>query len=305
MQRREIVVPRPDCELAGSIWLPNAAPEAPLIVMHPGSGPSDRDNDTLFPPIRERFLAGVWAVASFDKRGVGGSTGAWTDADIAAQAQDAVACVAACRDAVPATSAGLFGHSQGGWVVLQAAAHGAAVDFVITNSGPGVTPREQEMFATRQGLQGCSVVDADAALAAMAELFDLAARATPWPQVRAWLADPARAAVMGILAEIGAFVPADAALWGLTVALIDHDPRAAMPLLTVPILTVFGANDTAVPVEASVDAYRRHVRPDLLTVAVLDGDHRLEAPDSAGFAPGYLSLLADFVAGRSRQPSPG
>lgn len=304
MKRREIVVPRPDCDLAGSIWLPDRELEAPLVVMHPGSGPSDRDNDTLFPPIRERFLAAGWAVASFDKRGVGGSTGAWTDADIVGQAQDAVACVAACRDAIGASSAGLFGHSQGGWVVLEAAARGAAVGFVIANSGPGVSPREQEMFATRQGLQGRSAADVDAALAAMTELFDLAAGGTPWPQVEAWMADPARAVAMRTLADIGAFVPADAALWGLTAALIDHDPRAAMRLLTVPILTVFGANDTAVPVEASVDAYRRHVRSDLLTVAVLEGDHRLETPDGTGFAPGYLSLLADYVGGRSRQPSP-
>ena len=90
----------------------------------------------------------------------------------------------------------------------------------------------------------------------------------------------------------------------MTAALIDHDPRAAMRLLAVPILTVFGAEDSAVPVEASVAAYRRCVRADLLTVAVLDhGDHRLMQPGSTDFASGYLDVLADYVAARSPHPS--
>jgi hypothetical protein len=41
--------------------------------MHPGSGPSDRDNDVLFPPIRDALLAAGIAVCSFDKRGAGES----------------------------------------------------------------------------------------------------------------------------------------------------------------------------------------------------------------------------------------
>ncbi len=306
MQTREIVVPRPACELAGTIWSPAGSERAPLVVMYPGSGPSDRNNDTLFPPIRGRFLAQGWAVASFDKRGVGASTGEWTDADIALQAEDAGACVAACREAVSPLSVGLFGHSQGGWVVLEAAARGAAVEFVITNSGPGVSPREQELFATRQGCRraGYDGADTDAAVAVIDQLFGLAAGRTPWSAARAWMAEPARTHAMGILTATGAFLPADAGLWGLTAAMIDHDPRAAMRQLTVPLLTVFGADDTAVPVEASVAAYRHCVRPGLLTVAVLDGgDHRLMQPDSTDFAPGYLDLLADYVGARSPHPS--
>ena len=50
--------------------------------MHPGSGPSDRDNDVLFPPIREHLLGAGIAVCSFDKRGVGGSAGSWLEAGL-------------------------------------------------------------------------------------------------------------------------------------------------------------------------------------------------------------------------------
>jgi len=45
--------------------------------MHPGSSPSDRPNDIFVPPIRDRLLRSGFAVCSFDKRGVCGSTGDW------------------------------------------------------------------------------------------------------------------------------------------------------------------------------------------------------------------------------------
>ena len=45
------------------------------------------------------------------------------------------------------TPLGVFGHSQGGWVVIEAAGRGAPAAFVISNSGPGVTPAVQDRFA--------------------------------------------------------------------------------------------------------------------------------------------------------------
>jgi NAD(P)-dependent dehydrogenase (short-subunit alcohol dehydrogenase family) len=41
--------------LAGSVWAPAHQPK-PIVIMHPGSGPSDRHNDGYFPPIREIFV---------------------------------------------------------------------------------------------------------------------------------------------------------------------------------------------------------------------------------------------------------
>ena len=108
--------------MAGTLWLPEGNADATLL-MHPGSGPSDRDNDVYFPPIRESLLDAGIAVCSFDKRGVGGSSGRWQDAGIIEQADDLSACLKVLLgDAAVPKPVGLFGHSQGGWVVLEAAA---------------------------------------------------------------------------------------------------------------------------------------------------------------------------------------
>ncbi|MES1239295.1 MAG: alpha/beta hydrolase, partial [Chloroflexota bacterium] len=64
--RIELVTPGPPA-LAGTLWLPDGDVAA-TVVMVPGSGPTHRDNDTYFPPIRDGLLAAGIAVASFDKR---------------------------------------------------------------------------------------------------------------------------------------------------------------------------------------------------------------------------------------------
>ena len=79
--------------LAGTVCLPAGEAVAGML-MHPGSGPSNRDNDWFFPPIREHLLAAGIAVCSFDKRGVGGSTGSWLEAGIEEQADDLLAGLA-------------------------------------------------------------------------------------------------------------------------------------------------------------------------------------------------------------------
>jgi uncharacterized protein len=93
---RELTVRNGEVTLAGSLWLPESRPVA-TVLMHPGSGPSNRDNDVYFPPIRAHLLERGCAVCSFDKRGVGESTGRWLEAGIVEQAEDLRAGVEAPR----------------------------------------------------------------------------------------------------------------------------------------------------------------------------------------------------------------
>lgn len=278
--------------LAGSVWTPDSRPPRALVLMYPGSGPSDRDNDVFFPPIREAFLREGFAVASFDKRGVGGSGGDWLTASMGDQAGDVVAFLTVARGLVPGVPVGLYGHSQGGWVVLEAVAAGHP-DFVITSSGPSVSPRVQEEYSTRASLAGRD--DADEVLASFGELFDRVGR--PWDEVAVWMAEPERAPHFATLASVGAFVPDGPELWHFAGLIIEHDPAAALSALTVPLLAVLGSVDNVVPVEASAEGFRRHVRPELLTLRIVEGgDHRIQDPETHELIPEYLPLLTGFVA---------
>jgi pimeloyl-ACP methyl ester carboxylesterase len=288
---RELSVPSGDVLLAGTLWLPANEPAA-IVLMHPGSGPSDRDNDVFFPPIREHLLAEGIAVCSFDKRGVGSSTGRWQEAAIEHQADDALAAVGAllAEGSIDAPI-GLFGHSQGGWVVVEAAGRGADVAFVVPNSGPGVTPGEQERYAARTRLErdGADPAEIDDALRSFDALLDMLREGVALDDVRGQL----------IAADLSVpvnFELADEADWNLMRALVDYDPRPALERIDVPVLALFGEADPIVPVDASVAVYEEAVRPELLAVVVLEGaDHRMQVGDPPRLADGYLEALTAFV----------
>jgi uncharacterized protein len=276
--------------LAGTIWRPDGEPVAG-VLMHPGSGPSDRHNDVLFPPIREHLLAAGIAVCSFDKRGVGGSGGSWLDAGIAAQADDLLAGLAVFRsESAGGLPIGLFGHSQGGWVVVEAAGRGAPVAFVITNSGPGVSPVQQERYSLANRV-------ADDRLPEALEVYDaVVAVLRERPPMAAGLEQLDAAGVRYSDLPGMEFVFEDEAVWDLAAAIFEFDPAPAQSALAVPMLAVFGEADKVTPPEESAAALRAAVRPELLQVEVFpDGDHRLMHGDPPRFVDGYLDRIAAFV----------
>jgi pimeloyl-ACP methyl ester carboxylesterase len=270
--------------------------------MHPGSGPSDRDNDVFFPPIRQHLLESGVAVSSFDKRGVGKSTGRWQEAAIEEQASDAIACIDALRaDASLDVPVGLYGHSQGGWVVVEAAARCPDAAFVVTSSGPGVTPGEQERWATRAHLTRAGIPENeieevgryyDRVIAMMRSGLPLAVvrervEANGFPQAFKTVSLPV--------------LPEDEADWQLFAAMVDYDPRPALERIEVPVLALFGADDPITPVEDSVAVFRELGQPGQMQVEVFAGaGHRLETGDPPTLADGYLETLAIFVLAAAR-----
>ena len=276
--------------LAGTLWRPVGDAVAG-VLMHPGSGPSDRNNDVLFPPIREHLLGAGNAVCSFDKRGVGGAAGSRLDAGIAEQADDLLAALAVFRSESPrGLPLGLFGHSQGGWVVVEAASRGVPVAFVITNSGPGVSPARQERYSLANKLRDDRMPEAlaayDAVVAVMREGPSLAAGLQ---QLDA--AEVPYRELPGL-----EFVFEDDAIWRLFAVISDYDPAPALSRITVPVLALFGADDKVTPPDESVAALRAAVRPELLQIEVFpEGDHRLYHGEPPRFVDGYLDRITSFV----------
>jgi uncharacterized protein len=275
--------------LAGTVWLP-AGDAVAGVLMHPGSGPSTRDNDWFFPPIREHLLAAGIAVCSFDKRGVGGSTGSWLDAGLHEQADDLLAGLTVFESEARGLPISLFGHSQGGWVVVEAAGRGAPVAFVVTSSGPAVSPARQERYSLANKLaaakEGEALAAYDAVLAVLRErptlergVEQLDAAGVPYRDLP------------GL-----DFVFEDEAIWRLFAVISDYDPAPALSRITVPVLALFGAADQVTPPEESVAVLRSAVQPELLQVEVFpEGDHRLHHGDPPRFVDGYLDRLASFM----------
>ncbi|MCI0544494.1 MAG: lysophospholipase [Actinobacteria bacterium] len=284
---REVVATRVGVTLAGSVWERTRVSPTALVIMHPGSGPSNRRNDGYFDPLRDELVDAGLAVAAFDKRGVGRSTGRWQEAGIEAQASDLLAELAALEEVLDLAGlpVGLFGHSQGGWVVIDAASRHEGFAFVIVNSGPGVTPAVQERFAARVKLEqsGATSAEVESGMSRYDEMVGLARAGAPFNEARGHH-------------ELADFVPEEDAAWRFWTSIADYDPARALRDVRAPVLALFGGEDRIVPVEDSIEVFRAVVPPNRLTVEVFEGaDHRIQVGDPPRFAPGYVETILGFL----------
>jgi pimeloyl-ACP methyl ester carboxylesterase len=210
-----ITAPGPDGPLEGTLL--NAGQKAPVVLMIPGSGPTDRDgnNPLGITAAPYRLLAealgqkGVSTVR-IDKRGMFGSKAAIPDANkvtIGDYATDTHAWVKAVRERTGAKCVWVLGHSEGGLVALAAAqkpdgrcgislvsAPGRKLGDVMREqlrSNPANAPVLDDALAAIDSLEAGKSVEVSAMHPALQKLFA--------PQVQPFLidimgADPAKLA---------------------------------------------------------------------------------------------------------------
>jgi pimeloyl-ACP methyl ester carboxylesterase len=140
-----ITAPGPNGPLEGTLL--DAGTKAPVVLMIPGSGPTDRDgnNPLGITAAPYRLLAealgqkGVSTVR-IDKRGMFGSKAATPDANkvtIGDYAADTHAWVKAIRDRTGAKCVWVLGHSEGGLVALESAQNPQGICGIILVSAAG------------------------------------------------------------------------------------------------------------------------------------------------------------------------
>ncbi len=142
---KPLTAPGPDGDLAGT--LADGGKGAPVVLIIPGSGPTDRDgnNPMGVTAAPYRMLAGALAERGIssvriDKRGLFGSKAATADPNkvtIADYAEDTRSWVSSIRSATGAQCVWVLGHSEGALIALAAARQPDGVCGVITVSGAG------------------------------------------------------------------------------------------------------------------------------------------------------------------------
>lgn len=130
--------------LAGTLTLPPGEGPFPVAITISGSGPSDR-NGTHFEHqpyliIADHLTRQGIAVLRFDDRGVGESTGDYSQATSADLATDVEAGVEFLKKhpKIDANRIGLVGHSEGGLIAPMVAAERDDVHFIVLLAGTGV-----------------------------------------------------------------------------------------------------------------------------------------------------------------------
>ncbi|MFG3257604.1 alpha/beta hydrolase family protein [Streptomyces sp. NPDC048172] len=314
MDVREVAFGSAGVRLVGTLALPRReaaadGPGVPGVVMIGGSGDSDRDNGTYFPPLRRCLADAGFAVLSYDKRGVGASSGDWRAGTLAELADDASAARDFLRGTPGADPArvGFLGHSEGGWAALLAATGRDDVPWLVTSGCPAVTPAVQgrheltNLVRASATASGSATPDEESALALYDRLTEAGRRGADFGEarelVRAAGSPPWVAELWGEL---------DAALWGFLARKQDHDPLPGVRGLRCPHLAAYGAADPLVPVAESVRLLAaangeagRALRATLTAELFPGADHRVQVDAGTRLAPGYPEALLRWLRNRT------
>ncbi|WP_175853476.1 alpha/beta fold hydrolase [Burkholderia anthina] len=262
MLQAEIEVPGPAGPLRGTLLSP-AGSDAPVLLIVPGSGPTDRNGNgplglqaSTYRMLAEELLSKGIASVRIDKRGMYGSASAIPDANdvtLGDYAADVRAWVTAIRTQTGASCVWVLGHSEGGLVALSAAQQADGMCGLILVSTAG-RPLGQVL---RQQLRS-NPANAPILANAMAILESLEAGKT----VDASGIDPA---LMPLFRpHVQRFLMSE-----LTV-----DPATLLAGYRKPVLIVQGTRDIQVAVEDAQLLQRANPRAELALVA--DANHVLK-----------------------------
>jgi dienelactone hydrolase len=250
---QEISVEARGQRLEGTVRAPLAPGRRPAMVFVSGSGNGSRDE---FTPQADFLARAGMVTLAYDKRAVGYN---FRDRDFGLLADDVLRMVSylATRPDVDPARIGVWGVSEGGWVVPIAAARSSAIGFVVLVSSPNVSPLRQVAWALNEQLLR---------LRAPIGVRDLLTRA-----MGAVGFDFLRHDAMPALRRIRQPV---LALYG------TNDP-------SIPFVESTRALTTALK-EAGNDRY---------TIRFLaQGDHAMRI-NGGPFTPGYLETLANWIKG--------
>jgi alpha-beta hydrolase superfamily lysophospholipase len=296
-----------DVMLAGTLYVPLTKGPHPAVFLLQGSGDSDREAEWFY---ADQFARRGIAALTYDKRGVGASTGNWELASFDDFAGDALAGVhyLQSRTDIRPGQVGLYGRSHGGMVAPLAAARSSDVAFVINVSG-NATPVTRQIIYDNQNqmrAKGYSEHDIADAVSYLNEKYEVGRTGRGWTELKAkidelqsrqtsWLAD--YAGVPQSLEDLQFF-------WQVQ---FSYNPVTAWQKVKCPVLGIFGEKDTSTPVVESVSnikaALKQAGNKDHLLKVFPAADHALlhwpkdESAHWPVLAKGFLNTMMNWLTG--------
>ena len=251
-------------KLEAALFIPNSGEEKkPAVVFTPGSGDSLYQNYSprlLETYVVDLFLERDFAVMLVNKRGMGQSEGNYVKNSIEGRADDLYNAVSFAQNYsnIDPENVGVIGHSQGGWVVAQAAGEHSDIAFFVSLAGPTMTMRENSLdnqthTARCEGLEG---KDFDEYIVKQQKNIDLSIS-------------------IGEATGFGFFA--------FDARNMNYDPRNALLNVKSPGLYAFAENDRlvtpALNIERMEEIFDGNVPEHLSAVTIANGTHGYQIVD--------------------------
>lgn len=260
-------------ELSGSYVAPCGRRDAPAAVLVAGTGPVDRDvtflKHRLFRTLAHSLARAGIASLRYDKRGVGHSEGDFSTAgpddfiaDVLGAMKYLVGQVRLASDQV-----GLLGHSEGGMVALTAAATAPETPFCVALACPLLSGEENlvRSFAllARGSLDRDGIYDKYVSELTVLLRFARAHDASVSPADALTLADSLAPRIVNQRTQdiLGGKALTGTEFLDLLASpcletCLSWDPSRTVPLVTCPVLFVYGGRDVQAPAAENVPAAR-------------------------------------------------
>jgi uncharacterized protein len=295
--------------LTGSLYRPSLPGPHPAVALVLGSGEQDRNYGGAGPALGRHFARNGFACLTWDKPGVGQSTGDFNAQTFQDRAEEALAAVRFLRERpdIRSDQVGLWGHSQGGAVVPLAASQSDSVSFIIQVSGWQGPAWRQDLARVEAELRADESPEADikAAVAFARLRMDMIVGAGPYEDL-----ERAQEKVKD-QPWFKAVHFCDRARFYSGRLTCGHDTTQSWEKVHCPVLVIYGDMDTSSgPPDGLVAIIRRGLAKagnDDVTVRIFPGaDHSLfpakrwEAQGDPEFVPGYLDTMTGWLARRGR-----
>jgi uncharacterized protein len=266
--------------LAGTLTLPLSMAPFPAVVLCTGSGPQDRNEEVFghkpFLVLADHLTRLGIAVLRVDDRGVGKSTGTFTEATSEDFAADALAAVEylKTRKEIDPSEIGLLGHCEGGLIASMVAVQSRDVAFLVMMAGPGLRGDQISLGPGGADLEAGLISDELIAQlrAAQDRIFSIIkqeqhhggaeARVRKEAEVFRHIATRIRAESTGfqrkkaetVAASIESQPPVLLSRWFRFY--LRYDPRTALMKVKCPVLAINGDKDIQVPAQANLKVIR-------------------------------------------------
>jgi pimeloyl-ACP methyl ester carboxylesterase len=323
IRQEEVTFKNGDVTLSGTLLIPSAKGKRPAVVFTHGGGPVLRE---VMWGLGYLYAARGFVVLSYDKRGVGKSTGNWREASFEQLADDAVAAAKflQSRTDIAPRQIGFWGLSQGGWIAPLAASRFPDAAFAIALSGGGLSPAETELFDTEYELTkaGYTANEVKDALTFQRLKNEIIASPTTsnakwdeYARARAIAKDKKWFRHQGI--DVYGAEKRDDGFWSFMRRFYAYDPAPTLRASRAPLLAIFGELDTPEGVKAEVRAIRQILdqagRRDYTVKVYPNGSHNLMEvpPDNPNeqvrlkrFPPGFFETMVDWTTTQLRRRAP-
>ncbi len=317
--------------LAGTLTLPNDAEDAPAVILISGSGAQDRD-ETIFEHkpflvIADYLTRNGIAVLRYDERGVGKSTGSFSNATSEDFAKDVVAGIQYLKQQpeIDPGQIGLIGHSEGAMIAPMLAAQRDDIAWIVMLAGPGVDGAQIGVSQSRAMAEAAgappNIVDAQEKM--LKQLFDVLMKSDE-PLADEFVDDIMQQFEEGLGEDKPPAEMRDALKQRLEAInnpwfryFLKYDPRPVLARVSCPVLVLNGKKDLQVLVDLNVDAIEQALRDggnESFEIHKLDNlNHLFQSTDGPGlvteygqieetFSPVALNIICDWIQQQTRIP---